>query len=102
MPERTLAFAKPTAASAGDTYSIEFAPYGYGPGGKRRSLVVRVNRSTPVGKPRISLPLEGRNVLLDVSGLRSGKAIEIGGRYSGTIVFAPKDGSLIPTLQDVR
>ena len=101
-PPRTLAFIEPSKAGASDSYTVSFAPYGYGPGGARRSLVVRVNRSTPVGKPKRPYPFQGRNVMLDTSGITVGRVIEVGGTYSGTIVLVPKDGMLVPSLRDVR
>ena len=56
VPAKTLAFVEESKARAGDSYSVVFIPYGYGPGGKGRSLVVRVNRSTPDGKPSRPYP----------------------------------------------
>ncbi len=55
VPAKTLAFVEESKARAGDSYSVVFVPYGYGPGGKGRSLVVRVNRSTAM-ESRVGLP----------------------------------------------
>lgn len=99
-PDRTVAFIDAARYSADTTYTVQFTPYGMGPGGD--SLVVRITSSKPVGMVDRPFEFEGRNAILSMARLDSKDRIATGGKYSGEIRLVEQQGMLAPFLVSVK
>ncbi|MEI7815036.1 MAG: hypothetical protein WCJ13_09615 [Coriobacteriia bacterium] len=101
-PTRTVALLDTNAADPNSAYAVTFAPYGFGPSGAGRSLVARITQSTALGKPKKVFEFKDQNVVFDITGIPTEKAIGFGGTYEGTVVLIPQSDVLVLSLRDVK
>ncbi len=100
-PPQTLAMLNKDTATAGSTYSVTFAVYGYGPtSGTIKTAVLSITKSVAEGTPAHPFNFTGRNVLARLDP-KAAEALRSGGTYSGTITLRDSGDTLIPWLSDV-
>jgi hypothetical protein len=100
-PPHTITMIDAASATPGSKYTVEFVPYGLGPGTGSRKLVIAISQSEP--SPGTTRPFDfaKKNILVDTAKLGHAQAVLTGGTYSAQLELVPSGTLLIPTLISV-